>query len=253
MTKKMYGIKFEEGDVAKLNKKYQYSLVVAQHVEKDAEGRLHLCRLFDEAMWRIFTVTPRGVTVKDGFYVCRVVEFRLDRNGYTNLVVSPMAYLGQDEVRFSPVWEYLRPMMSTAAYGGFWDDKIQLYTEELPSEADSMGRLLEGGRMYFDELEKRLLAVPAADRLAEAWLKAYSTREFKERYPLLAAKYATPEGDTKHEIERRKEFLRKTFDFLKMNLGEYSQEEVFQRCENLLKERKAKKAESNKAKRAKKA
>ncbi len=254
MTKDMYGVKFETGDVSKMTEKYRYSLVVCQHVAQDSEGRLHLCRLYDKAMWRVFTITPRGVPVQDGFSLARVVEFRLDRNGYLNLVVSPMVHLGQDEVRFSPVWEYLRTMMSPVAYGGFWQgDKSKLHTEELLPKADSMEHLLESGRAYFDEMEKKLLAVPAADRFAETWLKAYSTREFKEKYPLLAAKYATPEGNAKHEIERRKEFLQKTFDLMGTNIKECSEEEVFQKCENLLEERKAKKAESKKNKKAKKA
>ena len=254
MTKRMYGVKFEDGDVSKMNDKYRYSLVVAQHVDEDTEGRLHLCRLYDKAMWRIFTVAPRGVPLKEGFSLCRVVEFKLDRKGYMNLVLSPMVYLGQEEVRFSPVWEFLRPMMCPIAYGGFWQgDKTQLHTKELPSEADCMGCLLEGGRTYFDELEKKLLMVPAVDRFAEAWMKAHRTQEFKAKYPLLSAKYATPEGNAKREFERRKEFLQKTFDFLKMKLEEYSQEEVFQKCENLLEKRKAKKAEAKKNKKAKKA
>lgn len=248
MTKK--GVKYElNGDVSKLNSEHQYSLVVAQREASDMGGKVHLCRLYDNVMWSIFTVFPHGIKPMEGYYLCYVKLFKLDKHGYTNLQVAPLSYLGKEDVRFSPVWEYLRPMMSELAYGGKFNKVFS--TIDLPTVTDSVERLIDKGRSFYIWLQNQMMEErDYTERIAKAWQEAFTKADFRAKYPLLSAKYATPEGNATHELKRRAEFLQRAFKTLGENIKICDEQEIFQKCEELLQERKAKKAAKKVAKKA---
>lgn len=55
--------------------------------------------------WNTFTVSEKPC--KKGFYVCRIRRFRNDKNGFPNLVVTPVTYVGRYVDEDADAWEYL--------------------------------------------------------------------------------------------------------------------------------------------------
>lgn len=60
--------------------------------------------LHKDGWWDTFTVTD--IPCQKGFYICEIKKFRIDRNGYMNVIVFPKKYLGEVVDEDSPAWNY---------------------------------------------------------------------------------------------------------------------------------------------------
>ena len=58
-----------------------------------------------DGWWDTFTISEKPCR-KTGYYLCRIKEFRIDRNGYLNMVVIPLHHLGTDIDMDSDAWKY---------------------------------------------------------------------------------------------------------------------------------------------------
>lgn len=58
-----------------------------------------------DGWWDTFTISEKACS-DTGYYLCRIKEFRIDRNGYLNMVVIPLHYLGADIDMDSDAWKY---------------------------------------------------------------------------------------------------------------------------------------------------
>ena len=254
MKNSVFGVEFSlvDGSVEKTNQKYKDTIVLAKHTEKDNPGKVRICRLYEKGEWNIFSYVPRGVTLKEGYYLCRVMEFKLDRRGYTNLCVAPMAYLPVEDAFNSPVWEYVKEMLSPLSYVGGYSHDWSLNVEDVPSTQEVFECLLTGDVSFMEEIAKKLLQPSCYSRLAEAWQESSGVSIFQEKYPNLSRKYATLEGGSKDQLHRREEFLRKNVTFEEAKNVSYG--EIFAKLEADLREKRAARSAANVAKnKAKKA
>jgi len=59
-----------------------------------------------EGWWDTFTVSRKSCANK-GFYLCQIEKFRLDKDGYLNMIVFPNKYLGETIDEDATAWDYL--------------------------------------------------------------------------------------------------------------------------------------------------
>lgn len=86
-------------------------LVVCDVREVDAT-RMYIHRMdsIDDVLkkdgwWDTFTISEKKCD-KIGYYLCRIKEFKIDRNGYLNMIVCPIHYLGLTVDMDSDAWNY---------------------------------------------------------------------------------------------------------------------------------------------------
>lgn len=58
-----------------------------------------------DGWWDTFTISNSPCKEK-GYYLCEIQNFRLDRNGFLNMMVSPKHYIGIDADAESDAWDY---------------------------------------------------------------------------------------------------------------------------------------------------
>lgn len=58
-----------------------------------------------DGWWDTFTISEK-TCIETGYYLCRIKDFRIDRNGFLNMVVMPLHNLGTDIDMDSDAWKY---------------------------------------------------------------------------------------------------------------------------------------------------
>lgn len=194
-------------------------LIICSRLEEDNGGRLRLYKIYAQnhieikSTWHdMFTYTRDAVDLKKGFYLCRIKEFRRDKNDYVNMVVETITYLGEsitaipeavnwqlarklmlmDDEEDKPAWQFLRREMShiafawNATYYGDYDEENAVemgYTSE-----DVIARVISGDVAVLDELSKWLTAPTKFEKAKELIRDSLEDEEFKNKYPLLVKK-----------------------------------------------------------------
>ena len=93
-------------------KQCEIGRLVVCDARKENSTRMYIHRLsriddifMKDGWWDTFTISEKPCR-KTGYYLCRIKEFRIDRNGYLNMVVIPLHYLGTDIDMDSDAWKY---------------------------------------------------------------------------------------------------------------------------------------------------
>ena len=202
------------------NNQLNGGLIVCERLDDDRDGRLRLHKIYANSVnerkngWLdLYTYTRTTTGLCKGFYLCRIHEFRLDRDNYVNMVVKELIYLGEkitapspdmsvkltrtifsmDELEDKPVWEYLRGEMSPIAFdpvNHFFGRVNRQNAIEKYSSSEVMEQLLAGNVTILDEVSDALRAPTIVEEATKYCLKYFLYKEdyFKENYPLLSKK-----------------------------------------------------------------
>ncbi len=107
-----------------LNEKIEWNAFQKDLLNKTEIGKYILCesreedstRLFihrfsvasnlvtKDGWWDTFTITK--TPCKKGMWICSIINFKIDRNGYLNVIVNPEKYLGETIDEDSAAWDY---------------------------------------------------------------------------------------------------------------------------------------------------
>lgn len=215
--------------------------VVCARLEEDKErrGRLRLHKIYIQntlergnGWYDLFTYTRNSDNLKTGYYLCRIQELNIDKNGYVNMVVETVTYLGEsittvpedytvrivrslmvmDKEEDMPVWQFLAAKLSPIAIAQYGRYLGRFNTESVKehgyTETKVMERLLAGDATVLTEVSKLLLEPTKVEQAEEYIENNRRKEEFGMRYPLLAKKLQNKAGN---EIE----------DFLQKHLGDF--------------------------------
>ena len=156
--------------------------------------------------WDTFTISK--LFCKKGLYLCSIDEFRIDRNGFLNLVVSPLKYLGEDISEESSAWDLF-------SYTGRFCAKYQVRKDFPRFNIDNLFNIyIEGDRPEYiseccdyifnkflndeislQEIEVALDEKDAIEKLSEDLVKniARGTDKYL-KYPLICKKLPNDDG-----------------------------------------------------------
>ena len=207
------------------NERLAEGLVVCERVESDNGGRLRLHKIYvrnsierGNGWYDLFTYTRDSAELKKGFYLCRIKEFKCDKNNYVNMVVETVVYLGEsitavpdnsivrivrtmmimNSEEDKPAWEFLRRKMSPIAFAphGVY---FGTYNEENAVEHGftkdgAMERLLAGDISVLDELSALLHQPLKVEQAKEYAKENLHKTAFEQTYPLLSKKLQKKES-----------------------------------------------------------
>lgn len=267
---------FAEFEAGNLNKS-ELGLLLLCEARNDGDTRLFISQfsfLMDDftknGWWDTFTISKEPC--KKGFYLCTIEEFRIDRNGYLNVVVKPSRFLETfiEENKESDAWDFLfRSNMFSTRYARRMscgllnvDALIEKYEEEfkrselyLNSKPDEIKffstslfakYLLEQyliNEITLEEIAIELKKPPYVETLAREILCVIRTNSSKfDEYPLLKKKFPT---DKMFVTELVDWLERKSMEFDTLRLGdgnspeyfvvkEQNKNELFERIETVL-------------------
>lgn len=236
-----------------------------------------------DGWWDTFTISEKPCR-KTGYYLCRIKEFRIDRNGYLNMVVIPLHHLGADIDMDSDAWKYFgnrglftnyyhskgyyRTRYNVAAlYNLFANDIAKIEKNEKERLGDNyicadkkiaefiMEKFLAGDITLAD-IDTALDEKDDLEKLTDDLnlnLERYGTSEknrYTEDYPLLVKKIPLEDhGILKgyYTADCTMRYLkRKSYEYTHLNLG--SETELLRRVEAVLEHWEEKKAKDKKAK-----
>ena len=201
-------------------------LVVCERDEGDSGGRLRLHKIYvrnsierGNGWYDLFTYTRESAELKTGFYLCRIKEFKVDKNDYVNMVVETVVYLGEkitavpedvtvqivrnmmvmDKEEDKPAWQFLRRELSPIAFAPY-AEYFGTFNEENAKEHGFTGenviaRVVNGDVAVLDELSKLLHEPLKVEKAKEFIRKNLGREEFGKNYPLLAKKLQNKEGN----------------------------------------------------------
>ncbi len=220
--------------------------------------------LTKEGWWDTFTLSKNPC--KKGFYLCKIEEFRFDRNGYINMIVLPSKYLGESVDEDSIGWDYLASSGKLASHYKSRNCRERFNVVQL--ERVFAERFESSGYKYMTEF---IFAAFIADKitldeLASALEEKYDIEKFaeeinrnlknyEEKYPLFVKKLPVIENYYGYRnvrtTESTIEFLeRKSREYYELKLG--SETDMLAQVEAVLKYwvdfHKAKKAEKKASK-----
>lgn len=295
MTKEEYDdyAKFyAEHHITSLKKDEVGNLVLCENREEKAT-RLYIHRFdaIDDAYkkggwWDTFTVS-RSVCDKKGFYLCEIEDFRIDRNGFLNMMVVPKYYLGTEIDVDSDAWDYFfgsglftyhyksnyryhRTRFNVdALYEMFKEDIVRIEKSKRECLGDQFVSswrevacfIMEqyiSGKITMEQIEQALNEKDDLEKLAEdlnSQLSHYGVSEKNKyaAYPLLLKKLPTDEGIFKgyYTTDCTMKYLdRKNCEYDHLKLG--TESELLARVEAVLEywvDIKAKEKEERKKKR----
>ena len=207
------------GSFEEANERLRGGLVVCERLNDDRDGRLRLHKIYARSVqerkngwYDLYTYTTKASDLLQGFYLCKINEFRGDKEGYVNMVVEPKVFLGMtitetpdnkaeqltraillyDKEADIPAWEYLRREMSPIAF-----DPIFQYTgelnisnaEKLASRNEAMKRLLAGEVSILKDISIALAEPTSIEKAISICFRFYKwTAEQKNRWPSLLKK-----------------------------------------------------------------
>lgn len=236
-----------------------------------------------DGWWDTFTISEKPCR-KTGYYLCRIKEFRIDRNGYLNMVVIPLHHLGTDIDMDSDAWKYFgnrgfftnyyqsigyyRTRYNVAALHKLFADDIKkieknekecLGDDYICADKEIAEFILErfiAGDITLKDIDKALDEKDDLEKLTDDLnlnLERYGTNEknrYAKDYPLLVKKLPVEDhGILKgyYTADCTMRYLkRKSYEYTHLNLG--SETELLRRVEAVLEHWEEKKAKDKKAK-----
>lgn len=222
-----------------------------------------------DGWWDTFTVSNSPCKEK-GYYLCEIQSFRLDRNRFLNMIVSPKYYIGIDADADSDAWDYFftsglfthHYRSSSINRTRFNVDSLhKLYRDDIhniiATEKERHGddyicadkKIAEfilkrfiAGDITLKDIEKALDEKDDLEKLADDLnlnLERYSTSEknrYVEDYPLLVKKLPVEDrGILKgyYTVDCTMRYLkRKSYEYTHLNLG--NETEPLRRVEAVL-------------------
>lgn len=272
-------------------KQCEIGRLVVCDARKENSTRMYIHRLsriddifMKDGWWDTFTISEKPCR-KTGYYLCRIKEFRIDRNGYLNMVVIPLHHLGTDIDMDSDAWKYFgnrgfftnyyqsigyyRTRYNVAALHKLFADDIKkieknekecLGDDYICADKEIAEFILErfiAGDITLKDIDKALDEKDDLEKLADDLnlnLERYGTSEknrYTEDYPLLVKKIPVEDhGILKgyYTADCTMRYLkRKNYEYTHLNLG--SETELLRRVEAVLEywaEKKAKEKEAKK-------
>ena len=214
-------------------------------LNKDETGKFILCESKEDGATRLFihrfssfsdyttkngwwdTFTIADKPCKRGYWLCKVNNFRIDRNGYLNAMVTPFKFFSYNAEDESVAWDFLfsSEMFSKQYTSNHYKERfnveylLSLYAEELDAhkqvfesaDIDSLNATAEyafvpmekyswslekrrfvlrkflKGEISLEKIEKALNKKTGLEALAEILVKNFKSPEYA-KYPLLIAK-----------------------------------------------------------------
>ena len=177
-----------------------------------------------EGWWDTFTVSEKTCE-KAGYYICKIVRFRVDRNGYMNMIVKPEKYLGETVDEDCIAWDYLFGTGLFSKQYAYSHAKIRFNVSALesayaPASSDKKTDILKmflADEISLKDMEKFLDSPTSVERLA---LDLHRHPEsYKEQYPFLVKKM--PKDDSIYSVDTLVGFLeRKDLEYDSLTLGD---------------------------------
>ena len=272
-------------------KQCEIGRLVVCDARKEYSTRMYIHRLsriddifMKDGWWDTFTISEKPCR-KTGYYLCRIKEFRIDRNGYLNMVVIPLHHLGTDIDMDSDAWKYFgnrgfftnyyqsigyyRTRYNVAALHNLFEEDIakieknekeRLGDDYICADKEIAEFILEkfiAGDITLKDIDKALDEKDDLEKLADDLnlnLERYGTNEknrYAEDYPLLVKKLPVEDhGILKgyYTADCTMRYLkRKSYEYTHLNLG--SETELLRRVEAVLEywaEKKSKEKEAKK-------
>lgn len=232
-----------------------------------------------DGWWDTFTISESKCN-KAGFYLCEIKDFRIDRNGFLNMVVIPKHYIGTEVNMDSDAWDYFfgsgiftfyykshhryhQTRFNISALHKMFEDDVKRIKEsemEFPYRKISYFILEQyiSGKITMEQIEQALNEKDDFEKLAEDLnfqLSRYGISEKNKyaAYPLLLKKLPTDNGIFKgyYTTDCTMKYLdRKNYEYDHLKLG--TESELLARVEAVLQywvDIKAKEKEERKKKR----
>ncbi len=218
-----------------INTSFGGGLVVCERVDGDREGRLRLHKIYAQSVeeykngwYDFYTYTRKADSIQQkGFYLCRILEFKKDKNGFLNMVVEALVFLGEkitevpeelserlaralcwfDKEADMPAWDYLRGEMSPIAFQGAMHPlgtfNFLKACEQFPIK-EAMQRLLAGEVAILQDISKALREPTDIEKATAFIQEKCWASDFEEKYPLLAKKARDMKRSELGELLERK-------------------------------------------------
>ena len=181
--------------------------------------------------WDTFTVSKKPVI--KGYHLARIESFRIDRNGYLNMVVMPLKFLGEEMDEEQSAWRYFfKTNQFSRLYG---DPQIFLplnienlesaFEDEMKQKSNDLGGSLYRSNFIMDKylngevaLDKicELLDEPLPPNEEEVMAKEilHNPNAFADEYPLLIKKLPKDPWLDRPTIETVESYLiRKGYEY----------------------------------------
>jgi len=283
---------YAEHHISDLKRDEVGNLILCENRE-DTSTRLYIHRMNKiddifrkDGWWDTFTIS-KSACDKKGFYICKIDDFRIDRNGFLNMLVSPKAYLGTEIDVDSDAWDYfLKSGLFTFLYSSrsschrtrfnvaalhkmFEEDILRIKKEQkerlgdqyIDASKEIASLVLDkylSGKVTLEQIEQALDEKEVLEKLAEDFnfqLSRYGVSEKNKyaEYPLLLKKLPTDDGIFKgyYTTTSTMRYLdRKNYEYDRLNLG--TETDMLKRIEAVLQywvDVKAKEKEEKKKKR----
>jgi len=209
-----------------------------------------------EGWWDTFTICEKSCV--KGFYLCQIEEFKIDKNGYLNMVVYPNKFIGEVIDEDAIAWDYLhmtnkfadkyksqhwRARFNFANLNNIFNERF-----EASGYSNMENFIFAGfiqGEITLEEISDALEEKYEIEKLAEdinGNLKKYS-----EKYPLLVKKLPKDESWGMYMTRCTVNYLQdKSYEYDRLKLGNENNilnqvEEVFKYWEEVHKVQKEKK------------
>lgn len=205
----------------------EWNAFQCDELNKTEQGKLILCESREENSSRLFihqfshimnALTKNGwwdtftlcspVCNNKGFYLCVINKFRIDRNGYLNVMVTPMKFLGEKITEESAAWDlffltglFCRQYCSRGYHLRFNTDYLfSLYKDDIVNADFSDACKIIFNKFLQDEITLEEIASALdekneIEKLAEDLIKnlAHHTDKYS-KYPLICKKLPTTDG-----------------------------------------------------------
>lgn len=274
--------------------KREWDAFQCERLNESEKGKLLLCyakndddtRLFihrfsymsnactKEGWWDTFTIASDKC--RKGFHICRINSFRIDRNGYLNVLVTSIGYIGENVNEESLAWDlffstrlfchqysydHYKNRFNVAHLCSLYQEQMEEYLNE---QRQIFGddfvewreryifffNLFLDGKITLEEIETALNEKTDIEKLAEDLGKnVFSHTKKYEEYPLITKKLLNNE-DIKYLSDVESWVRRKNFEYDTLKLGE--ERDILVRIEDVLQyweDDKQRKKEERKAKR----
>lgn len=176
-----------------------------------------------DGWWDTFCLSSNKC-INTGFYICRIEKFRIDRNGFLNMLVSPLKFIGENIDEDDVIWYYFaRTRLFSSKYilnKSFNCNIDNLYKHFQEDDTIIFDKLLNNDTSL-EEINNLLLEKTDDEKLSEDINR--NLKKYAEKYPLLAKKlpYSTSLGAPyRSDYDTLWYLRRKNNEYDSLNLGD---------------------------------
>jgi hypothetical protein len=214
--------------------------------------RLFICRFNfsqtiekNDGRWDMFTISKSECF--SGYYICSIDHFKIDNNGYPNLVAAPLLYIGDSLHKNETVWKFL---FKSGRFSGVYYEHVEFIYTCRYNEINVYQKYNDALKSQFtyDNIYSFILHEVISDNITMNEISCllqmptyiekvsehlFEDPEFSSKYPLLNKKIPKDSYTGCCSTELTTEYLeRKTIEYDKLNLGNES--ELLKRVETVL-------------------